>query len=101
MLFPSQEQPKIIPREHNSGQRPNNRGRIDKQNPLIALKVLGYLKSNPGAFHSKFKKMEIPQFLKFVKFLVVDCGCTIYKKRSGDPNEKKNLKQLHSNLRKW
>ena len=77
------------------------RGRLEKQNPEIALKVLRYLKTNPDCFHPKWKDLEKGKFLQFVKYLATDCGCDMYLKRAEDPNGAKRLQGLYENLKKW
>ena len=78
-----------------------NRGRLDKQNPLIALKVLKYLKANPDAFHIKWKDLNKSKFRGFVKFLAKDCGGLIYMKRAEGQSEKTKLKNLYGNMKRW
>ena len=78
-----------------------NNGRLDKQNPTIALKVLMYLKNNPEAFNTKFRNLSLKHFRNFVKYLATHCGATIYLKRAVDPNSEKQLRELYGNLKKW
>lgn len=79
----------------------NNRGRLDKQNPQIALKVLKYIQNAPDSFHVKWKELNKGKFRKFVKFLALECGGMIYLRRAEGQTKKAQLKDLFGNLKRW
>jgi len=76
-------------------------GHLDKQNPLIALKVLRYVSKNPDAFHSKWKDLKKAKYRTFIKFLATECGATKYSLRAGGGVTITTLKNLHGNMKKW